>query len=311
MDTDRVHFLTIAAADDGQRIDNFIRKRYPNLPKSRIYQMLRKGEARLNKKRLKPTDRIHTGDTLRLPPIPDGTREQQWIPPRWQSTIRDSILYEDEDFLILNKPAGLAVHGGSGQDYGVIDVVRSLWGEHYAELAHRLDRETSGCLVLGKHRDALVAFQQAMHQGEVEKRYWCLVGGAWDTHCTEITLNLTRSGELMRIAKQGEGGKAAHTYFFIIRPLNNLTLLEALLDTGRTHQIRVSVAHQGCPIIGDDKYGDDALNRRFATLGYKGMFLHARSICFTYQGQLIQTQAPLPTDAQQLLDQLENIDHDL
>ncbi|MBV7434064.1 RluA family pseudouridine synthase [Cardiobacteriaceae bacterium TAE3-ERU3] len=308
MDTDRVHFLTIEAADDGQRVDNFIRKRYPNLPKSRIYQMLRKGEARLNKKRIKPTDRIQTGDMLRLPPIPDGTRQAQWVPPRWQEVVKSNVLYEDDDFLIINKPAGLAVHSGSGQEFGVIDVVRSEWGEHYAELAHRLDRETSGCLVLGKHRDALAVFQQAMQDDEVEKRYWCLVAGQWDANCTEVSLKLAKRDEGMVVA---DDGKDAHTWFFIIRALQNLTLLEALLDTGRTHQIRVSVAEKGHPIIGDGKYGDFALNRRFAANGFEGMFLHARSIRFTYKNKVIQTQAPLPEKAQHLLDKLEEVDHDL
>ncbi|UJF24889.1 RluA family pseudouridine synthase [Suttonella sp. R2A3] len=302
IDTSRVHYLTISAEDDGQRVDNFIRKRYPNLPKSRIYQMLRKGEARLNKKRLKPTSRIAAGDQLRLPPIPEGERVAQWIPPQWQKTVAESVLYEDDNFLILNKPAGLPVHGGSAQQYGMIDIVRAEWGEHYAELAHRLDRDTSGCLVLGKHRQALSAFQQLMNDGAVEKRYWALVRGQWDAHCTEVTLQLHKEAEKIVVR---EGGKTAKTYFHISREFSEMTLIEAMLETGRTHQIRVTTSHLNHPIAGDDKYGDWSFNQSICERGYRGMFLHARSIRFTYQDTLIHVQAALPQAAKDLLEQLE------
>lgn len=303
MDSNRVHFIDIAAEDDGQRVDNFIRKRYPNLPKSRIYQMLRKGEARLNKKRIKPTSRVSVGDTLRLPPIPDGQRVEQWVPPQWQALIADGVLYEDDDFLIINKPAGLPVHGGSAQQYGVIDAVRAQWGADYAELAHRLDRDTSGCLVLGKRRHALSAFQQLLHDGAVEKRYWALVKGQWDAQRTEITLNIDKTAEKMVVS---DAGKPTKTYFCVLRTFVSCTLLEALLETGRTHQIRLSTSHVQHPIVGDDKYGDWTFNQQMRTLGYRGMWLHARSIRFSYRDKMIHVQAPLPETANRLLTQLED-----
>ena len=177
VDATKVHFVTVSAADSGQRLDNFLRKLYPALPKSRIYQMLRRGEVRLNGGRVKPESRVGAGDTLRLPPIAAGQREVQTVPAFWCERVQAAVLFEDADFLILNKPAGLPVHGGSGQEFGLIDAVRQVWGTGYAELAHRLDRDTSGVLVLGKHRQALSSFQALMQAGGVEKRYLCLVAG--------------------------------------------------------------------------------------------------------------------------------------
>ena len=167
MDVSRVHFLTVTADDAGQRLDNFLRKRYPALPKSRIYQMLRRGEVRVNKNRSKPELRVAAGDELRLPPLADATRPPQDVPAFWCERIAGAVLYEDDDFLMINNPAGIAVHGGSEQPYGVIDAVRQVWGAGYAELAHRLDRDTSGVLVLGKNRAALAGFQALMQAGVV------------------------------------------------------------------------------------------------------------------------------------------------
>lgn len=303
-DSSRVHFLEITPADAGQRIDNFIRKRYPNLPKSRIYQMLRKGEVRVNKKRVKPTDKIDVGDTLRLPPIVDGAREMVGVPIFWHERIAAAVIFEDEDFLILNKPAGIAVHGGSGQDFGVIDVVRAIWGRDFAELAHRLDRDTSGVLVLGKNRAALAGFQALMvEEGGVEKRYWALVNGRWDSRISEVVLRLEK-GELRggeRIVSVAKGGQISRTFFYVLKHFSQATLLEAVLATGRTHQIRVSVQSRGHGIAGDEKYGNKEFNRKIRTLGFHGMFLHAREIQFTFQGKVIHVEAPLPESCEQLL----------
>ena len=286
MDVSRVHFLTVAADDAGQRLDNFLRKRYPALPKSRIYQMLRRGEVRVNKKRAKPELRVAAGDELRLPPLADATRPPQDVPAFWCERIADAVLYEDEDFLILNKPAGIAVHGGSEQPYGVIDAVRQVWGAGYAELAHRLDRDTSGVLVLGKNRAVLAGFQALMQAGGVEKRYLCLVDGHWNPATREVRLRLAKA--------QLQGGERMV-----------VGLLEATLDTGRTHQIRVSVQHRGHGIAGDDKYGKREFNRVMRKLGYKGMFLHAASIAFPYDTRAIQAEAPLPAPAAHLLTHLQ------
>lgn len=306
MDISRVHFLTVAADDAGQRLDNFLRKRYPALPKSRIYQMLRRGEVRVNKKRAKPELRITTGDELRLPPLADATRPPQDVPAFWCERIAGAVLYEDDDFLILNKPAGIAVHGGSEQPYGVIDAVRQVWGAGYAELAHRLDRDTSGVLVLGKHRAALAGFQALMQSGGVEKRYLCLVDGHWNAAVREVRLRLAK-GQLQggeRMVIDAAHGQEARTFFRLLQTFADASLLEATLDTGRTHQIRVSVQQRGHGIAGDDKYGKRDFNRAMRKRGYKGMFLHAKSIAFAYDARPVHVEAPLPDAAAHLITQL-------
>lgn len=311
IDPQRVHFLDISPSDDGQRVDNFIRARYPGLPKSRIYQMLRKGEARRNGKRLKPADRLLAGDVLRLPPIVAAEREMVAVPAFWCARIADAVLFENDDFLVLNKPAGIAVHGGSNHPYGVIDAVRQVWGEGYAELAHRLDSETSGCLVLGKHRAALAAFREAE---DVEKDYWCLVDGQWDETLVELRLPLAKreyDGQ-ERMVVDREQGKAALTYFRVLQRFAapSCTLLQARLGSGRTHQIRVSAQYAGHGIGGDEKYGDFTFNRCLKALGFKGMFLHARTIRFKAGGSEIAVEAPLPEAALRLLQLLKGDWHD-
>ena len=307
VDATKVHFVTVSAADSGQRLDNFLRKLYPALPKSRIYQMLRRGEVRLNGGRVKPESRVGAGDSLRLPPIAAGQRETQAVPVFWRGRVQAAVLFEDDDFLILNKPAGLPVHGGSGQDFGLIDVVRQVWGAGYAELAHRLDRDTSGVLVLGKHRQALAGFQTQMQAGGVEKRYLCLVDGIWDDKVREVRLRMEkgqlRGGERMVVS--AATGQEARTLFRIERRFAQATLLEARLDTGRTHQIRVAVQSRGHGIAGDDKYGRRDFNRAIRRLGFKGMFLHAASIRFVYDDHAVAVSAPLPAPAAQLLTTLD------
>ncbi|MDO5091083.1 MAG: pseudouridine synthase [Cardiobacteriaceae bacterium] len=299
---ERVHFLEISAQDAGQRVDNFIRARYPGLPKSRIYQMLRKGEARRNGKRLQASDRLQAGDVLRLPPVVAALRVVAAVPGFWCERIAASVLFEDDDFLVLNKPAGMAVHGGSHHAYGVIDAVKQLWGERFAELAHRLDSETSGCLVLGKHRAALAAFREA--EG-LQKRYWCLVDGAWQESLTRMELALAKRGREgeERVVVDREAGKRAVTDFRVLRRFAepSCTLMEALLHTGRTHQIRVSAQYAGHGIGGDEKYGDFAFNRLLKARGFRGMFLHARSIRVPTAGGMILVEAPLPAAAARLL----------
>ncbi len=310
MDSSRVHFFTINNNDAGQRVDNFIRKRYPNLPKRRIYQMLRKGEVRVNKKRVKPATKLQSNDLLRMPPVIDGKQSSETVPAYWLEKIKNSLLYEDDDFLIINKPAGISVHGGTGQSYGVIDVAKQIWGQEQVELAHRLDRATSGCLVLGKHRHALVAFQQAMQNNMVSKIYDCLVKGPWliDGQWLELLIEKDRGNvsERMRIS---DTGKLARTYFkieqtFLVHPYT-LFLLKVTLDTGRTHQIRVSVESQHSAIAGDQKYGDVTFNRWLKDKGYYDLFLHAHSIEFSYNNQPIYVTASLPDSAKNLLNLLQ------
>jgi pseudouridine synthase, rluA family len=268
--------------------------------------MLRRGEVRVNKKRAKPELRIAAGDELRLPPLADATRPPQDVPAFWCERIAGAVLYEDDDFLILNKPAGIAVHGGSEQPYGVIDAVRQVWGAGYAELAHRLDRDTSGVLVLGKHRAALAGFQALMQSGGVEKCYLCLVDGHWNAAVREVRLRLAK-GQLQggeRMVIDAAHGQEARTFFRLLQTFADASLLEATLDTGRTHQIRVSVQQRGHGIAGDDKYGKRDFNRAMRKRGYKGMFLHAKSIAFAYDARPVHIEAPLPDAAAHLITQL-------
>ena len=302
-DSAKVHFIEIDARAAGQRVDNFIRARYPALPKSRIYQMLRKGEVRRNGSRIKPLDKLCAGDVLRLPPIVDAAREIAEVPAFWCERIAAAVLYEDADFLIMNKPPGIAVHAGSKSPYGLIDAVQRVWGKNYAELANRLDADTSGCLVLGKHRAALLGFQRAA----VDKRYWCLVNG-WDEKVTKMRLFLAKRGAdgQERVVVDREHGKEAITRFRVLERLPLGVLLEAQLETGRTHQIRVSVQQAGFAIGGDDRYGDFAFNRLLRAQGYRGMFLHACSLAFVHDGRKIGVEAPLPQAAQVFLQTQHN-----
>lgn len=302
-DSQRVHFFEISSADAGQRVDNFIRARYPALPKSRIYQMLRKGEVRRNGKRIKPLDKLLAGDVLRMPPVVDGRKALSEVPAFWCERIAGAVLFENDDFLILNKPPGIAVHAGSRQPFGVIDAVWRVWGQGYAELAHRLDADTSGCLVLGKHRAALLAFRDV----PVDKRYWALTNG-WDAKVTSMRLLLAKRGTdgQERMVVDTVNGKEALTDFRVLARFSDMALLEARLHTGRTHQIRVSVQQAGFAIGGDDRYGDFAFNRVLRGLGFRGMFLHARSLAFSFAGQDIFVEAPLPQYAERLLNQLED-----
>lgn len=304
-----VHYLTITSKEAGQRLDNFLFKTYPSIPKSRIYQMLRKGEVRRNKKRIDAKDKLEVGDEIRMPPVHFETKTAPSIPEFWLKQIAASVIFENEAFLVLNKPAGIAVHQGSANPYGVIDVVEALWGKGYAELAHRIDRETSGILILGKTRDALASIQAQMQAGTVDKKYWCLVRGAWASkhHTVQLNVRKIQAEDGDRMIAGDDDGKTAITYFKALchYPNHNLTLLEATLGTGRTHQIRLSVQHCGSAIAGDDKYGDREFNKTLKALNYRDMFLHAHTIAFDLNPDTrLVLEAPLPQSALQLLDQL-------
>jgi len=305
----QVEHLTVAAEYDGQRIDNFLLRHLKGVPKTLIYRILRRGEVRVNKGRIKPTYRVQAGDEIRIPPLRRGASES--INPSRGSiaAIQNRILYEDERLIIINKPCGMAVHGGSGVSYGVIEAMRH-WRQdlHYLELVHRLDRETSGCLVLAKKRSALRQLHELFRTGGVDKRYLALVRGRWtlgkQTIDVPLRKNTLRSGE--RVVRVSAEGKQAVSIF---RPLaigDMASLLEVDIQTGRTHQIRVHAAHAGHPIAGDDKYGDDGFNRQIRRLGCPRLFLHARSLAFTLEEphKSIAVNAPLDPELEQILDKL-------
>jgi len=298
----------VGVEEAGQRLDNYLTKRLKGVPKSHIYRILRSGEVRINSRRVGPQYRVQAGDRLRLPPVrtarPAVTPKH---PP--SSRLQADVLYEDDVLLVINKPAGVAVHGGSGISRGVIEQLRLERPEaRFMELVHRLDRETSGVLLLAKRRSALTELHRQLREGQVEKRYLTLVKGAWRDGKRSVKLPLNKyvlaSGE--RRVSVGEDGQSAHTVFRLQRGWKDYSLLEAELKTGRTHQIRVHLSHLGYPIAGDDKYGDFTLNKQLAKQGLKRMFLHASKAVVTHpqSGAALALEAPLPADLRNFLDSL-------
>jgi len=289
----------------GQRLDNYLLKRLKGVPKSHVYRILRSGEVRVNRGRVAPDYRLRTGDEVRLPPVRTARRSAPTGPA--DARLERAIVFEDDWLLALDKPAGLAVHGGSGISLGVIEQLRALRPQaRFLELVHRLDRDTSGVLLLAKKRSALTALHAALREGEVEKRYLVLVGGKWRDRKRHVRLGLHKyvlsSGE-RRVSVSAEG-KESHTVFTLVRAWPQFSLLQAELKTGRTHQIRVQLAFLGFPVAGDEKYGDRDFNKRLSQSGLKRMFLHAGSISFRHPatGAAVEIEAPLPQELQVFLD---------
>ncbi len=305
----RVRYVDIDEHSDGQRIDNFLLSQLKGVPKSWVYRVLRKGEVRVNKGRVKPTRRLQIGDQVRIPPVRTSTKTTMEPGKKIKNIIDNSIIYEDKLMLIINKPSGIAVHGGSGVSHGVIEILRSIRPDApYLELAHRLDRDTSGCLMLAKKRSALKTLQELQLKGRVEKRYLALLAGRWRKGRVTVTVplqkNTLRSGE--RIVRVDPEGKNAVTHFEVRERFQHATLVDVRLETGRTHQIRVHAQHQGSPIIGDEKYGDETANRHFRGRGIKRLFLHAERLKFPWpeRRQGYEFQAPLPVNLEDCLEQL-------
>lgn len=289
----------VEAEAAGQRVDNYLTKWLKGVPKSHIYRILRSGEVRINSRRIGPDYRIQAGDRLRLPPVRTArpTAAATAAPgPR----LKADVLYEDAALLVIDKPAGVAVHGGSGISRGVVEQLRAERpAERFLELVHRLDRDTSGVLMLAKRRSALTELHRQLREGQVQKFYLALVKGDWRDQKRSVKAPLQKyvlaSGE--RRVSVGRDGQSAHTVFRLQQRWNDFSLLEAELKTGRTHQIRVHLAHLGYPVTGDDKYGDFPLNRQLAGRGLKRMFLHASRAVITHpqSGARLLLEAPLPT----------------
>jgi 23S rRNA pseudouridine955/2504/2580 synthase len=293
----------------GQRLDNYLTKLLKGVPKSHIYRILRSGEVRINSRRVEPGYRVQAGDRLRLPPLRTA-KPAALRAPSPAARLKAEVLYEDEHLLAISKPAGVAVHGGSGISRGVVEQLRFERPEaRFLELVHRLDRETTGVLLLAKRRPALTELHRQLREGRVQKIYCALVKGHWREGKRNVALPLHKyvSGTGERRVSVRQDGVAAHTVFRLRRNWAGYSLLEAELKTGRTHQIRVHLAHLGFPIAGDDKYGDFALNRQLAKQGLKRMFLHASQVVFAHpsSGAALKLEAPLPADLRSFLSTLD------
>ena len=300
--------IVIGEEAAGQRLDNYLFRHLKGVPKSRVYRALRSGEVRVNGRRADPDRRLGEGDEVRIPPLRTAEPRPP-AAPRPRHSLLDRILYRDEALLVLDKPAGQAVHGGSGVSLGVIEQLRlELPEARFLELVHRLDKETSGVLVVALKRAALVEMHRKLREGETRKTYLALAAGAWRDEVRHVRLALrkylTDDGE-RRVAVEADG-QAAHTVFRLKGRYPGYSLLEAELRTGRTHQIRVHLAALGHPIAGDDKYGDFELNRRLKKEGLKRMFLHAARLEFSHplSGAPLSLEAPLPEDLASFLDGL-------
>lgn len=295
-----VQYVEVTDEYEGQRIDNFLVARLKGVPKSHVYRILRKGEVRVNKKRIDASYRLIEGDSVRLPPLFLDEKAKQ-IPPSktTENLLATRILYEDEYLLIINKPAGMSVHVGSTVRVGVIEAMRHMYPKlPQLELAHRLDSETSGCLILAKKKRILRELHTLLREGKVAKIYWTLTQGKWKDSELRVDLPLHKDYQDggKHVVEVHQEGKSALTIFKTIKSYKRAaSLMEVKLMTGRTHQIRVHASHRGHPIAGDDRYGDNEFNKLARSLGLKRMFLHARSIDFTLPstGQRITVTAPL------------------
>ena len=306
-----VQFIEITAAQAGQRIDNFLLTLEKGVPRSRIYRAIRKGEVRVNKGRIKQVYRLQTGDSVRIPPLRTSQKETpSTLSDSFRQRVTNIILLEDDDLLVINKPAGLAVHAGSNIKQGIIEALRLLRPElPYLELVHRLDKDTSGCLLLAKSRKALLNLQQQLLDHDMNKRYLTLLKGGWQNKDRLVDVPLQKnnlsSGE--RMVQVDADGKHAKTLFIPKRHFPLAQLTEVVLYTGRTHQIRVHSAHIGHPIAGDDKYGQRDFNKVMRKSGLRRMFLHAWKLGIRHpaNGDELLLEAPLPESLKTILNHLE------
>nr|WP_324259325.1 23S rRNA pseudouridine(955/2504/2580) synthase RluC [Cellvibrio fontiphilus] len=303
----------------GQRLDNFLIARLKGVPRSKIYNVIRKGEVRVNKGRVKPEYKLKTGDFVRVPPIRTAeTGTEAKASHQMMALLADSILYEDDGLLVVNKPPGLAVHGGSGITLGLIETLRQMRPEaRHLELVHRLDRDTSGCIMVAKKRSYLRHLQAALRDksagaGGIQKVYQALVLGKWSKRCHQVNAPLLKieiaGGE--RIVKVSPEGKPSLTEFKLLRCYEGFSLIEARPITGRTHQIRVHAQYAGHSLVGDEKYGNDEINAVMRVIGIKRLFLHASALAFYLpdSDKLTRVEAPLPADLAIPLESLPTVE---
>jgi len=298
----KVRYITVAADYTGQRLDNFLLNFLRDVPRTRVYRMLRKGEVRINKKRADPGYRLQENDQIRIPPVYQGEKPVSARPSdSLQDLLAERILFENDQLMIVNKPAGVPVHGGTGLKLGMIDALRHMFPTiKHLELAHRLDRETSGCLLLAKKRGVLKELHDLFRNGKVEKKYLALTRGHWLPAELKVDVPLLKNqlASGARIVRHDPAGKSALTIFNVQQVFKSATLVEAELYTGRTHQIRVHAAYRQHPIACDDKYGDREFDREVKQTGLNRLFLHAHKLSFLLPAtdELISVTAPLDDD---------------
>ncbi|MCC6303225.1 MAG: RluA family pseudouridine synthase [Gammaproteobacteria bacterium] len=305
-----VRVVEIEHSRGGQRIDNFLLTLLKGVPRSHIYRLLRTGQVRVNKGRIKPTYRLNVGDQVRVPPVNYSESMPVQVDDSRKALIEAAVLHEDEDILVLDKPAGMAVHGGSGLRFGLIEALKEMRPAcPEISLVHRLDRFTSGCLLIAKNRALLPALQDQFRTERVEKQYLTLLKGRWQGGARTVELSLHKgrlqSGERM-VQVDEEEGKDAESRFIPVEVYAGASLMQVVLKTGRMHQIRVHAAGVGHPVAGDEKYGDPEFNRRMRDLGLKRLFLHAQALSFHHPrtGRLMSLSTPLPANLSQLLEHL-------
>ncbi len=306
-DKPKVQWCEISSENCDQRLDNFLITKLKGVPKTRIYRIIRKGEVRVNKGRIDNKYRLKTGDIVRIPPVRVAARDMEIdLQPTLKRYLEQDIIYEDDVLIVLNKPSGFAVHGGTGISSGVIEGLRLLRpDDRFLELAHRLDKDTSGCLLVAKKRSTLRVLHDHFRGDGVKKTYLALLVGQWDRKKQQINApllkNTGKGGE--RVVKVSQAGKQAETHFRRLQQYKNLTLVEASPITGRTHQIRVHAAWMGYPIVADERYGTESVNKELKKKGYKRLFLHAKQLQFNHPvtNELMIFKAPLSEDLENLL----------
>src|SRR6202167_3878616 len=303
-----VTLRTITADEAGQRVDNFLMRHFKTVPRSRVYRLCRRGEVRSTRRRVDGEYRIQAGDEVRLPPVRIEADAQPGRPSSsLLELIERAIIFQDRHLLVIDKPAGVAVHGGSGMSFGVIEALRSSRPRETLELVHRLDRDTSGCLLVARDRSTLTALHALIRSGGMHKTYMALVAGSWQLGTKRIdaplaTDNRQHGERHVRVAAAGKDSVSVFKPLQFFGPL--ATLMEVDIPTGRTHQIRVHASFAGHPLLGDDKYGDRARNAELRRLGLKRTFLHAQSVAFDWPGSGVpfHVSAPLPKELSMLLD---------
>ena len=306
MQNKQIQYIDIDESSEDQRIDNFLFKTFKDVPKNHIFKIIRNGEVRVNKKRVKTLYKLKINDVVRIPPIEFIEKKEK----KPSNNFKPHIIYEDEWLLVVNKPSGLAVHGGSGIDFGLIEHMRHIKPEYkFLELVHRIDKNTSGVIVIAKKRSALRSMQELFRNKKIKKNYLVAVKGNWDSKKKEVSLRLekkqTPEGHHVNVVEDPLRGKLSKSIFYLVKQMQKQSLLSAQIITGRTHQIRVQLAFLGFPVLGDDKYGDFALNKKLHSSGLKRMFLHAHKLSFIhpFTEEKVELTADLPIELGKFFDE--------